>query len=92
MFGINVGQIVQGHINEMMKREQDLSKERLAICKECPLYTNTSFGPICDSKKCYNVTLNHVKSYLDDGYVCGCGCRLKAKSTLVNAQCVLNKW
>ena len=26
------------------------------------------------------------------GYVAGCGCRLKAKTTLPNAHCVINKW
>lgn len=92
MFGINVGQVIKGHINEITKQEQELSEQRMKICKQCPLYTETSLGPICDSKKCYNPETKQVQSYPSEGYTCGCACRLNAKTRLQNAKCVLNKW
>ena len=91
MFGINVGQVVRGHVNEITKQEQELSKQRMKICRQCPLFTD-SMGGICDSKKCYNTETNELSTYPKQGSICGCSCRLKAKTTLKNAKCVLNKW
>lgn len=54
MFGINVGQVIKGHVNEITKQENALYESRIKICQTCPLYTETSLGPICDSKKCFN--------------------------------------
>ena len=32
--------------------DQELSKERLAICEKCPLYKlDKIYGPVCDSNK-----------------------------------------
>lgn len=92
MFGVNVRDIIKGHINEFTNREQELSESRMKICRKCPLYTETSLGPICNSKKCYNPETNELRSYPGDGFICGCQCRLKAKTALINAKCVLNKW
>ena len=48
----NAIDILQGHINEVLNREEDLSQSRLEICKECPgLKNSVAFGPICDSSK-----------------------------------------
>ena len=48
----NVIDILQGHVNEAFNREEDLSRSRLAICKQCPLYKESeAFGPTCDSNK-----------------------------------------
>lgn len=92
MFGINVKQIVSGHIKELTKQENDLYESRIRICRQCPLYTKTSFGPICDSKKCVNPETNEVKTYPESGYICGCSCRLEAALRLKNKKCNLNKW
>lgn len=92
MFGINVGQVIKGHVNEITKQENDLYESRIRICKQCPLYTETSLGPVCDSKKCFNKETNKTQSYPSDGFICGCACRLNAKTRLKNAKCVLNKW
>ena len=50
-------------------------------------------GAICNSKVWVNPN-NYLEISLKkkDGYVNGCGCVLKAKTTLPNAQCPLNKW
>jgi hypothetical protein len=53
MFGVNVKQIVEGHVNELLGREQELSQSRLKICKKCSLYSDV-LGGLCDSKKCWN--------------------------------------
>ena len=48
----NAIDILQGHINEVLNREEDLSQSRLEICKECPgLKNSVAFGPMCDSTK-----------------------------------------
>lgn len=48
----NALDILQGHINEVLNREEDLSQSRLEICKQCPGFKNSvAFGPICDSTK-----------------------------------------
>lgn len=48
----NAIDILQGHINEVLNREEDLSQSRLAICEQCPgLKKSVAFGPICDSTK-----------------------------------------
>lgn len=92
MFGLNVKQIAEGHFKEITRQENDLYESRIRICRQCPLYTDTVAGPICDSKKCYNSETNTVQSYPANGYTCGCACRLNAKTRLKNAKCVLNKW
>lgn len=96
MFGINsfhqVKEIAEGHWNEFTGKEQDLSKQRLEICSTCPLISETALGPICDSSKCWDTINEKVVSYPGENIVCGCGCRLQAKTSLKNAKCVLGKW
>ncbi len=96
MFGINsfeqVGQIVEGHYKELTNQENTLYEQRIKICKECPLYTESAIGPICDSKKCWNSVTKEVTTFPKTDSTCGCGCRLQAKSRLKNAKCVLGKW
>lgn len=42
--------IISGHVNEAINKNEDLSEKRLAICKECPLYKETPMGPICNPR------------------------------------------
>ena len=37
--------IVNGHVNELLGLNKDISQERMKICKTCPLY-KLSFGNI----------------------------------------------
>lgn len=96
MFGnnnVNVGQIVQGHINEITNKENELYNQRIVICKQCPLFTNKKFvGYICDHRKYYNPETEELSDLPQPGFIGGCGCRLEAKTRLKNATCVLNKW
>lgn len=75
--------IIKGHINEVLKKEQDLYLYRIEICKECSLYTKTKIGHLCDKAKSVNK---------DGKMIHGCGCRLDAKARLFDEKCILNKW
>lgn len=39
---------------------EELSEKRLAICRNCPLYKEDYWGPICNSKKYINPETNEV--------------------------------
>lgn len=88
---MEVGNIVKGHINEMLGLNKDLSEERLSICKECPIYS-PKFGGVCNNSLWINPENENVSVFEKDGYVRGCGCRLKAKTALPDAKCIINKW
>ena len=95
MFGsnVNVGQIVQGHINEMTNKENELYNQRIVICKQCPLYTVKSvIGGVCDHRKYYNPETDELSDLPQVGFISGCGCRLEAALRVKNKKCVLNKW
>lgn len=83
--------IVQGHINELLSINTDISVERLNICYQCPLYSS-KLGGICNNKLWLNIQTGDVSTIQKDGYKRGCGCRVKAKTRLVNATCPLGKW
>lgn len=92
MFGkFDTKAIIEGHLKELTNQENMLYKERIAICKECPLFSDSLMGYICDGSKCLGPDGNIYK-YPVTGSTCGCGCRLSAKTRLPNAHCVLNKW
>lgn len=84
--------IVSGHVNEMLGLNQDISSNRLRICHKCPLLKNTILGPICNSDLWIDVKTGDISATKKSGYKNGCGCRLKAKSTLPNASCPIGKW
>lgn len=85
--------IIDGHLKELFNKEEDLSKQRVNICKSCPLYKIDSIlGEICNSKLYLNLETNQVSTYPRNGYYNGCGCRIQAKSRLITAKCPLNKW
>ena len=85
--------IIDGHLKELFNKEEDLSKQRVNICKSCPLYKIDSIlGEVCNSKLYLNLETNQVSTYPRKGYYNGCGCRIQAKSRLITAKCPLNKW
>ena len=97
MFGINsvrqMGQVIEGHFKEITRTENDLYSDRIKICKECPLYSvKDGIGEICDPKKCINTKTNSIEILPGQDVICGCGCRLSAKTRVKSASCVLNKW
>lgn len=87
--GINA--ILTGHLNEILGTNKVSSEFRLSICKTCPLMKNV-FGGICNDKLWLNTETGDISLKEKDGYKNGCGCRLKAKTTLPDAKCPTGKW
>lgn len=88
---MDVGAIVNGHVNEMLGLNKDISEARLKICKKCPIYS-TQFGGICNGKLYLNPETGDVSTTKKDGYVKGCSCRLNAKTTIITEHCPAKKW
>ena len=85
--------ILNGHTNELLGLNKNISLVRLNICKKCKLYKNSSLlGEICNNKLWINPKNEDISTEYKDGYIKGCGCRLRAKTTLVNATCPIGKW
>lgn len=88
---MEIGNIVKGHVNEILGLNVNISEERMGICKRCPLFKQIA-GGICNSSLWLNPKTGEISDKRKDGYVKGCGCRLKAKTTLINAHCPAKKW
>lgn len=88
---MEVNDIIQGHWNNLIGKNSDISENRLKICYACPLYSK-KLGGVCNNKLWLNVTTGDVSTIQKDGYKKGCGCVLKAKTRVATAQCPLNKW
>lgn len=85
--------IVNGHVNEVLGKNQELFEKRIQICKKCGLYKDTPLGPVCNSKLYIS---NEDKTTISQtpkiGYVRGCSCRLHSKLRVSGARCIVNKW
>ena len=88
---MDIGQIVHGHVNEVLGLNENIKEKRMKICLKCPLYKDT-LGGICNSKLWLNPKTGDVSTEQEDGYYRGCGCRLQAKTTLATATCPAKKW
>lgn len=84
--------IIKGHYNELMNNEEELSKARMKICKECPLFKQSEIGALCNSALYLDVETNTATSYKKEGTYKGCGCRLNAKTRATDAECPALKW
>ena len=89
---MNGKEILIGHLKELLNCDENLMKERLAYCEECPLGIMTKVGIICNDRKWYNPETKILYDYPAENSVNGCGCRMYAKARLNNSECVLNKW
>ena len=88
---MEIGQIVQGHVNELLGLNESLKDKRMKICLKCPLYKDT-LGGICNSNLWLNPKTNEISTEQEMGYYRGCGCRLQAKTTLTTASYKIKKW
>lgn len=90
---MGIGAILNGHTNELFGLNKNISEVRMKICKKCPLFKQSVvLGEICNSKLWYNKKTGDISMKQKDGYINGCGCRLRAKTTLANAVCPVGKW
>lgn len=88
---MEVGNIVRGHVNEVLGLNTDISIQRTNVCRKCPLYKSL-LGGICNPKLWLNPKTGDVSNRAIDGYYRGCGCRLSAKTRLPGAHCPAHKW
>lgn len=89
---MGITDILEGHTNELLGLNKNISEARLNICKKCPLYKITLAGPLCNNKLWLDVNTGDVSLNNKPGYKQGCGCRLNAKTTLPYASCPVGKW
>ena len=86
-----IGQIVKGHVNELLNKNEQISKVRMDICRKCPLFLN-ELGGICNPRLYLNGLTDDVSTKKKDGYEKGCGCMLSKKTRLSSASCPNDKW
>jgi len=89
---MSIKQIIEGHVNEALNKNTDISQERMTICKACPLIKDSTFGPLCNPALWINPLTNQTSEKKEQGMFKGCGCRLNAKTRLEDAHCPANKW
>ena len=82
--------ILEGTYNELVKANLSISQERLEICNKCPILDKKYM--ICDKALWLNPKTKRVSSVFKKGYYRGCGCRLKAKTTLIDEHCPAKLW
>lgn len=83
--------IINGHANELLNINNELSESRMKICRKCPIFKNV-LGGICNSKLWLNPETNEVSTEPKQGFFRGCGCILKKKVNVSYANCVAGKW
>lgn len=88
---MQIGNIVNGHVNELLGLNKNISEIRLAICRKCPLFS-PRLGGMCNNRLWYNKETGDVSMSQKTGYVKGCGCALKYKTKNSNEKCPAGKW
>lgn len=91
---MGITDIIDGHIKEALGVNQTLAERRLEICESCPIFNriNKTIGGVCSSYLYLNPTTNEISTKFKEGFFRGCGCRLNAKTRLINAKCPAGKW
>lgn len=84
--------IIEGHTKELMNENTNLRDKRINICKNCPLYIETSVGPKCNPVLFMNLATEITYTSAMPNTIQGCGCRLNAKTRLEDEHCPANKW
>ena len=68
-------------------------EERMAICKNCAIVKiDKELGLICDSRKYLNPKTNEASWFKKDGWIKGCGCLLRSKTSNSKSHCPAKKW
>lgn len=88
---INPVPILEGAKNAFFGFNKQMSEARLQICERCPIYS-PRFGGICNSKLFLDPNTGDVSIEERDGYIEGCGCSLKLKTTVASEECPAGKW
>lgn len=71
----------------------DLAKERLTICKKCPLFKDDpEKGYICNPAKYLSPDGETTSYFAKPGWVRGCSCLILLKINKIQNHCVAKKW
>ena len=89
---MNIKNILKGHVNELLNRNEDLFNQRMEICNKCPLMSKEIIGKVCSRKIYINIETNETSIVPTIGFVHGCGCRLDAKTRGIENECPIGKW
>jgi hypothetical protein len=89
---MSVKQIIEGTVNNVLSRKEEMSKIRMNICKDCPLFHTNIFGKVCNSEMFINPKTKETSIIKLDGYIRGCGCVLESKTRVKEAACPGGKW
>ena len=68
----------------------DLLEKRLKICKECPLYMITEYGPRCNKRKFLHPD-GRVSWLPKEGFIQGCNCLIEQRAANPEKHCVCGK-
>lgn len=89
----NYKQMAEGFYNLLVNKEEELYESRIAICKECKLLEDDEiFGLMCSRNIYINPKTDEISDKPGVGFINGCGCVMKIKARVQEAECVLNKW
>lgn len=90
---MSITQIVKGTVNNILDKEEELSKTRKKICKSCKLLTTVKiFGEVCNSNLFLNPITDEISYNPKPGFIHGCGCVINSKTRVREARCPLKKW
>lgn len=88
---MKIGEILSGHVKELLDINEDLYLERVKICEKCPLYSD-KFGGYCNPKLWINPDTNQTSDVEMLGWVKGCGCVIRHKAKNKDGKCPIRKW
>lgn len=89
---MNIGHIIKGNANAFFGLNKDISEERMKICRKCPLFLKRLGVYICNPGLFLNPETGDVSTEKKNGYIKGCGCIIKSKTSLLEANCPASKW
>lgn len=85
-------QLIEGTLKNIFNREEELYKERIAVCKKCVLYKKHKvFGAICNNHLYVNPNTDETSLHPKKDFLKGCGCILRSKCRVIEAKCPINK-
>lgn len=89
---LDVGKIIEGTINNLLNKEDDLYQERISICRKCKLIKQDKlFGEICNPSLYMNPITLEISDVPKPGFQHGCGCVLRSKCRVRETNCPLKR-
>ena len=89
---MSIVQIIEGTVNNILNKQEELFKERIEICRTCPLLLIGMFGEECNPGLWMNPNTLEISTKAKEGFIHGCGCILRSKTRVKDAVCPLKRW